>query len=57
MYRYGCQTPCCFVSAAIYLEKLRIFSPGFQLTQNNCQRVLLIGVMTASKFYDDIFYR
>jgi hypothetical protein len=57
IYRYGCQTPCCFVSAIIYLEKLKQYRPGFKITPTNCQRCILLAIVISTKFYDDIYFR
>ena len=45
---------CCFVVAVMYLERFKIVNPGMVLTSRTVQRLLLIAVMTATKYLEDV---
>lgn len=55
MLKYGQASPCCFVVAMIYLERLKERLPSACLTSFNMQRLLLTLVMLASKYLDDYY--
>lgn len=45
----------CFIFAFIYIDKLLHNVPGFWLNQRNIHRVLLISIVLAIKYLDDIY--
>ncbi|EKX32578.1 hypothetical protein GUITHDRAFT_52111, partial [Guillardia theta CCMP2712] len=53
---YGGCSPCCFIVAVIYLQRMKQALPGLLLTRLNFQRLFLLPVMLASKFLDDKYY-
>ena len=55
MLRYSGLSPCCFVIALIYLERLKRREASVCLTSVTFQRLLLVAVMTAAKFLDDFY--
>jgi len=56
MVKYGETSPCNVVVALIYLNRLRSQHPMLALTPSNAQRLMLVAVMTATKFLDDEHY-
>ena len=46
-------SPCCLIGAVLYLERLKALSPTLHLNSYTVQRLLLVTVMTASKFLED----
>ena len=56
MVRYTNISPCNLMVGLIYLQRINTLSGGgLRLTPYNCQRLLLVASMLASKFYDDYF--
>ena len=55
--KYGCNTPCCFVSALIFLDRFQSEVPEFRLSPVNYQRFVLVSCLIASKFLEDRYYR
>ena len=55
MLRYGQASPCCLVTAMVYLERMNSRLPALCLTTFNIQRLLLTLVMLASKYLDDYY--
>ena len=53
MCKYTGVSPCCFVVAVMYMERLRQRLPSLLLTSRTLQRLLIVAVMTASKFLED----
>mmetsp|Transcript_53355 Transcript_53355/g.130357 ORF Transcript_53355/g.130357 Transcript_53355/m.130357 type:complete len:328 (+) Transcript_53355:319-1302(+) len=51
----GCST-CCLVAGLLYLERLKARQRQLRITSSNLQRLLLVAVMTAAKFFDNIYY-
>jgi hypothetical protein len=54
MAKYCDASSCCFVVAVMYLERLKAIDPGMVLTSNTVQRLLLVAVMTAAKYLEDV---
>jgi hypothetical protein len=48
--------PCCFVVAVMYLKRFNMSNPRVMLTSRTVQRLLLVAVMTAAKYLEDIYY-
>ncbi len=44
----------CFLVAVMYLERFKIINPEMVLTSRNEQRLLLVAVMTAAKYLEDV---
>ena len=55
MLRYSRLSPCCFVIALIYLERLKRKEASIFMTSTTFQRLLLVAVMVAAKFLDDYY--
>eukprot|EP00004_Rigifila_ramosa_P017119 TRINITY_DN4132_c0_g1_i3.p1 TRINITY_DN4132_c0_g1~~TRINITY_DN4132_c0_g1_i3.p1 ORF type:complete len:253 (-),score=48.59 TRINITY_DN4132_c0_g1_i3:34-792(-) len=52
-------SPCskeCFILAVCLVDRVMQLNPKFRLCQLNVHRVILLGVLTATKFYDDFYY-
>jgi hypothetical protein len=54
--KYGGCSPCCLVVGLVYLQRLKQRNPSVCLTSANMQRLLLVSVMVAAKFLDDLYY-
>ena len=54
--KYCGASSCCYVVAVIYLERFKINNPGVVLTSRTVQRLLLVAVMTAAKFLEDVTF-
>ena len=54
--KYGGCSPCCVVVGLVYLQRLKQRHPTVCLTSGNMQRLLLVSVMVAAKFLDDLYY-
>ncbi len=52
--KYCCASSCCFVVAMMYLERFKIINPGMVLTSKTVQRLLLVAVMSAAKYLEDV---
>ena len=53
MVKYSGGSPCCFVVAVSYLERIKMKNPSIILSSNTMQRLLLVAVMTANKYLED----
>ncbi len=51
--KYSHASPCCAVSALIFLERFQKRFPNHVLTSSNLQRLLLLASMTAIKYMED----
>ena len=56
MMRYGKCSPSCAVVGLIYLQRVKKMVPSACITSHNMQRLLLIAVMLANKFLDDLYF-
>jgi len=54
--RYGKCSPCCAVVGLIYLQRIKKKVPRACITSRNLQRLLLVAVMLANKFLDDLYF-
>ena len=54
MVKYSGASPCCFIVALMYICRFRIRRPAVVLSSTTIQRLLLVAVMTASKYLEDI---
>jgi hypothetical protein len=54
--KYCGASSCCFVVAVMYLERFKIINPGIVLTSRTLQRLLLVAVMTAAKYLEDVTF-
>ena len=54
--QFGGISPCCLLIGLIYLERLKEREPLLCLTSNTLQRLLIIAVMEAAKFFEDSCY-
>lgn len=54
--RYSQCSPCCFVVALIYIDRLLALEPTFFPSSLNIHRLTLTSVLLASKFLDDFYY-
>ena len=54
MFKYSGASPSCFVIAINYLERYRIIHPALVLTSRTIQRLLLVAVMSATKYLEDV---
>jgi hypothetical protein len=54
--KYGDCSPCCVVVGLMYLQRLKQRMPTVCLTSGNMQLLLLMSVMVAAKFLDDLCY-
>jgi hypothetical protein len=52
--KYCGASPCCYVVAVMYLERLKISNQEMVLTTRTVQRLLLVAVMTAAKYLEDV---
>jgi hypothetical protein len=55
--RYTGASPCCYVAMLLYLDRLQTRFPSMILTSWNLQRLLIIAVMTATKYLEDVCCR
>jgi hypothetical protein len=55
MLQYTNASPCTFLIAVVYLQRLKDQTGTLRLTPYNYQRFLLTAVMVASKTYDDFY--
>ena len=51
--QYGEISPCCLLIGLIYLERLKEREPALSLTSKTLQRLLIVSVMEAAKFFED----
>ncbi len=56
MAKYCEASSCCFVVAVMYLERFKIINTGVVLTSKTVQRLLLVAVMTATKYLEDVTF-
>ena len=56
MVKYSGASSSCFVVAALYLERVKALHPGMVLTSRTLQRLLLVVVMTATKYLEDVTF-
>lgn len=56
MMRYGRCSPSCAVVGLMYLQTLKKTVPSACITSHNLQRLLLVAVMLANKFLDDLYF-
>lgn len=56
MMRYGKCSPSCAVVGLIYLQRIKQRTPSACVTSNNLQRLLLVAVLLANKYLDDLYY-
>ncbi len=54
MSRYSGASPCCFIVALIYLDRFYRRVPYMRLNSRTLQRLLLVAVMTATKYIEDV---
>ncbi|XP_057979728.1 cyclin-U4-1-like [Malania oleifera] len=47
-------SPCCFVVAFVYIDRISRMHPSFPINSLNIHRLLITSVMVAAKFADDI---
>jgi hypothetical protein len=52
--KYCEASACCFVVALLYLERFKSIYPDMVLTSRSVQRLLLVAVMTAVKYLEDV---
>jgi hypothetical protein len=55
--RYTGASPCCYVAVLLYLDRLQARFPCMYLTSWTLQRLLLIAVMAATKYLEDVCCR
>lgn len=51
--------PCsneCFLSVLVYFDRMSRNSSGLRIDSYNIHRLVITGIMVASKFFSDIFY-
>ena len=53
MAKHSGASPCCFVAALIYLERICTRRPGLRLTARTLRRLLLVAAMEAVKYLED----
>lgn len=53
IYKYSDCSPSCIITAMIYLENLQRRFPSMLLNSRTFRRLLLVAVMTATKFLED----
>ena len=56
MAKYCGASSCCFVVVVMYLERFKIVNTGVVLTSRTVQRLLLVAVMTAAKYLEDVSF-
>ena len=54
MVKYSGASSCCYVVAVMYLERFKIINRAMVLTSGTVQRLLLVAVMTAAKYLEDV---
>lgn len=55
--RYTRVGPAVYVVAYAYLDRLRLMNPGLRFHRGNAHRLVLVAVMVASKFVEDLNHR
>ena len=55
--RYTGASPCCFVAVLLYLDRFQARFPCMYLTSWTLQRLLLVAVMAATKYLEDVCCR
>eukprot|EP00287_Rhodomonas_sp_CCMP768_P016019 CAMPEP_0196757728 /NCGR_PEP_ID=MMETSP1091-20130531/103815_1 /TAXON_ID=302021 /ORGANISM="Rhodomonas sp., Strain CCMP768" /LENGTH=387 /DNA_ID=CAMNT_0042106513 /DNA_START=35 /DNA_END=1201 /DNA_ORIENTATION=- len=56
LMKYGGISPACLVIGVIYLERMKPKVSEVWLTSKNIQRLYLVAVMEAAKFWEDFYY-
>ena len=56
MIRYGACSPSCAVIGLMYLQRLKTKEPTACVTSYNLQRLVLVAIMLANKYLDDLYY-
>ncbi|KAJ1477414.1 cyclin-domain-containing protein [Baffinella frigidus] len=51
----GC-SPCCFVLALKYMDKLEVLDSAYRINSFNLHRTFLTATMVAAKFVDDFYF-
>ena len=51
--KYSGADPCCAITALIYLDRFQLRYPNLPLTSKTLQRLLLVALMTATKYLED----
>jgi len=51
--KYSGADPCCAIAALIYLDRFQLRHPNLPLTSKTLQRLLLVALMTATKYLED----
>jgi hypothetical protein len=54
--KYGDISECCIFVAAIYIDRLNAAGHTVHLSSTTMQRLLLVAVLIAAKFLEDIFF-
>ncbi|GLJ31978.1 hypothetical protein SUGI_0643680 [Cryptomeria japonica] len=57
IFRYIRCSPSVFVVAYAYIDRLVQFHPQFKISSQNVHRLIIVTVMVASKFVEDINYK
>ena len=52
--KYSGGSPSCYIVAILYLERFKIRNPLIVLSSKTMQRLLLVAVMIATKYLEDI---
>ncbi|XP_078178487.1 cyclin-U4-1-like [Carex rostrata] len=56
IFRYTGCSPCCYLIAYVYLDRLVQHCPEAVINSFSVHRLLITGVMVAAKFIDDLHY-
>ena len=51
--RYSGTSPCCIITALLYLERYKVKVPAIIMSSRTLQRLLLVSVMIATKYLED----
>jgi len=54
--QFFCCSGTCYVLALVYIDRLVKRCPDLIISEMCCHRLLLVSLMTAAKFHDDVFY-
>jgi len=51
---FGCTVEC-YVMCMLYIDRIVKMNPDFEVSDLTCHRLLLVSIMVATKFHDDIY--
>ncbi len=56
LHKYTKFSPACLIVAIIYIDRYNLSEPSFILNHRNIHKVVLTGILLATKYQDDFDY-